>query len=220
VRFTTRGEKTGIVPWILGGIVVLVCLSVFALVGASNSTASAAKQSTDTGMSTPQPYPGPRAPNAQTTPGAPPGVAAITPHLNVSANAATIARAPTGTTPSLLPTFNANDATAYVTANPGPYPTSGSTAIRSVTFLTQEQVLQMLQTVDTNIPSTFGQPVGTPFCVVFLSGTFSLSHQPGATVSSQTWPYAFVVLNGVTGNFMGMGLLSILPTIPASTITP
>jgi hypothetical protein len=194
-------------PWLLVGISVLACLTAFALV---LLPADPAQSPGVTSM----PYA--NAANLSCLPpsGGLPGMPAITPHLNLAANAASTARGGIAT----LPTFTAADASAWVMAHLVPaYETTGTATVRSVTFLPQEQACQW-----PNLGLDVGLPAGTPLCVVVLAGSITAPSLQSGTASNPpvTYSYAIVGFNGVTGNLLSRSLTNSPPAALVGPATP
>jgi hypothetical protein len=213
MRDTNERKGASRLPWLLAGIGVLVCLTAFTLVILH---ADPAESPGVPGM----PYA--NAANLSCLPplGGSPGMPAITPHLNLAANAASTASGGIAT----LPTFMAADARAWVTAHvlPG-YEKTGTMTIKSVTFLPQAQACQW-----PNLGLDVGLAAGTPLCVVVLEGSITVPSLQSGTASNPptTYSYAILGFNGVTGNRMDTSLTNSLPDVlagpamPTTTATP
>jgi hypothetical protein len=207
MRDTHQRKGASSLPWLLAGIGVLVCLTAFTLVILHADPAESPGVS---GM----PYA--NAANLSCLPplGGSPGVPAITPHLNLAANAASVANGGIAT----FPTFTADDARAWVTAHvlPG-YEKTGTMTIRSVTFLPQAQACQW-----PNLGLDVGLAAGTPLCVVVLEGSITVPSLQSGTASNPpaTYSYAILGFNGVTGNRMDTSLTNSLPAALAGPATP
>jgi hypothetical protein len=144
------------------------------------------------------------------------GIPAITPHLNLAANAASTASGGTAN----LPTFTADDASARVMAHPPLYTATGTTTIGSVTLLPYAQAAQWL-TLELGLPAV------TPVCVVVLDGSLTDTipwmggpPPPGASPTALTYSHAIVVFNGVTGNLLTRNLKNSVPAAPTVVTTP
>jgi hypothetical protein len=200
---TVHRKGASSLPWLLAGIGVLACLTAVTL---ASLHADPAKSNGVAGM----PH-GNSAHYSSTPHTSFPGTSAITPHLNLAANAASVSSGGTAT----LSTFTADDARVWVTAYllPG-YQTSGTVTIGSVTFVPQEQANQWA-----NLGLALGLPADTPVCVVVLDthhGSFTV---PGST-GPATYSYVIFGFNGVTGNFMDTSWTNSLPATLAAAATP
>ena len=201
-------KGTSSLPWLLAGIGVLVCLTAFTLASLHADPANSSEVA------------GHVSANVSSTPQTGfPGAPAITPHLNLAANAASTASGGTAT----LPTFTADDASAWATAHLLPsYQTNGTATIGSVTFVPQEQANQW-----PNLGLALGLPAGTPVCVVVLDGSFtqtlpSFGGTPpaGGTTLTRTYSYTIFGFNGVTGNLLDTSWTNSLPAALAAPATP
>jgi hypothetical protein len=207
MRYTHQRKGASSLPWLLVGIGVLVGLTALTLASLHTDPANSSEVSSM-----------PSAQHSSTPQTGVQGMPAITPHLNLAANAASTASGGSAT----LPTFTADDASAWVMAQLLPaYQATGTVTVRSVTFLPSEQVSQL-----PNLGGNLGLPAGTPLCVVVLDGTFP-DIQPWTGPSSLrgsappvTYSYAIAVFNGVTGNLLGRGVTNSLPAPVAAAATP
>ena len=191
---------------------MLVCLTAFTL---ASLHARPANRSEGTGM--------PSAHQSSTPLTGLQGAPAITPHLNLAANAASVASGGTAN----LPTFTADDARAWVTAHMllAFQQAYGTVTISSVTFLPSEQASQ-LHAAGGNL----NLPVGTPLCFVVLNGTFpgpspwaGPASLPGSTPTLPaqiTYSHTVLGFNGVTGNLLFRSATSSLPAELAAPATP
>jgi hypothetical protein len=146
----------------------------------------------------------PSAPQSSTLLTGPQGIPSITPHLNLAANAASVASGGI----AILPTFTADDARAWVMAHllPAYQQAYGTMTISSVTFLPCEQASQRQ-----DMGGNLNLPVGTPLCVVVLDGTFSYYIRPPESTPPATCSYS-LGFNGVTGNLLFRSAPSPPPT--------
>jgi hypothetical protein len=205
IRYTHQRKGASSLLWLLAGIGVLACLTALTL--ASLHTVPA-NRSEVTGMSS--------AHQSSTPQTGIQGIPAITPHLNLAANAASTASGGTAT----LPTFTADDASAWVTAHvlPAHQQAYGTVTISSVTFLPYEQASQWQAT-----GGNLNLPAGTPLCVVVLDGSFGLTspwtHSP-IPATPATYSHAVLVFNGVTGNLLVRSHANSLPPELAAAATP
>jgi hypothetical protein len=175
MRDTHQRNGASRLPWLPAGIAVLVGLTAFTLVILHADLAES---------------PGvadiPHAISANSIcinhTGGFPGVPAITPYLNLAANAASVASGGIAT----LPTFTAGDASAWVMAHRAFTAAPGTFTIRCVTFVPQEQACQWA-----NVGLDLGLPAGAPLCVVVLDGTFTVTN-PGEPTLTRT--YSHVIL--------------------------
>ena len=157
----------------------------------------------------------PSAHQSSTRPTGPQGATAITPHLNLAANAASIASSGTAT----QPTFTADDASAWVTAHflPALQQAYGTVTISAVTFAPSEQASHWLE-----LGNNLNLPAGTPVCFVVLDGSFGLiipwHGAPPAT--PVTYSHTVLVFNGVNGNLLVRSATSSLPAALAAPATP
>jgi hypothetical protein len=188
------------------------------LVGLCSLTVSCAASNPPLAVTSPTltPCPSPTATNDSTAPQTGyPGIPAITPHLNLEVNAAGTASGGTAT----LPTFTADDASAWVMAHGlRPFKATGTMTVRSVTFLCQEQASQLQNPV-----TTLDQPASTLLCFVVLDGTFTHPMAQQGSNPPLTYLYAVAVFNGVTGNLVGEILANSLPAAlatPTTSTTP
>jgi hypothetical protein len=205
VKSSHQMKGASSLPWVLAGIGVLVCLTAFTLASLHADPASGSQVAGHSNGANPS-----GTPKAEF-----PGVPAITPHLNLAANAASVASGGTAT----QPTFTADDASAWVTAHLLPsYQTTGKATIGSVTFVPQEEANQWQ-----DLGLALGLPAGTPVCIVVLDGTFTHNRQLGAPAgssSSLTYSYLILGFNGLTGNFMDKGWTNSLPAALAAPAAP
>ena len=158
---------------------------------------------------------------SSTPPTGPKGATAITPHLNLAANAASVASSGSAT----LPTFTADDASAWVTAHflSAFQQAYGTVTMSSVTFLPSEQASQWQAT-----GGNLNLPVGTPVCFVVLDGSFpgpSPRHWPASLRGSAppegiSYSHTVVGFHGITGNLLFRSATSSLPPALASAATP
>jgi hypothetical protein len=201
MRYANQRRGASSLPWLKAGIGVLVCVAAFTLASLHTDPAISSQV---TGM------PHANSANHSSAPTVPyQGATAITPHLNMAANAASTANGGTAT----LPAFTAADASAWVMSNKYFYEATGTLTVESVTFLPYEQASQWLSL-------GFGGVLAvTPMCVVVLDGNFtdtldSVSTQPA------TYSHVIDVFNAVTGNLMRRALTNSLPAAPATPTTP
>jgi hypothetical protein len=212
MRDTHERKVASRLPWLLAGIGVLACLTAFTLVILHADLAESP------GVPS-MPYANATNHSCTSHTGGFPGIAAITPHLNLAANAASRASGRTAT----LPTFTADDASAWVLPwvkyyGLGLFQATGTVTIRSVTFVPQEQACQW-----PNLGLSLGLPAATPVCVVVLDGTFNDTLSAAGSAKPSTYSYAVMGFNGVTGNWMDMGVTNSLPAAlagPAMLTTP
>ena len=203
MSYTNQRKGARSLPWLLAGIGLLVCPTAFTL---ATLHADPAKSSQVTGMTHAN-----SVNDSSTLQSGLQGIPSITPHLNLAANAASVASGVAAT----LPTFTADDASAWVTANWLPA-FHGTATIGSVTFVPQKQANQWA-----NVGLGLGLPVGAPVCVVVLDGNITDPMRlPGVTPPTTTYSYTILGFNGVTGNLLDRGLTNSLPAALAAPATP